>query len=181
MCVCVLRKAKTIEENAGSGDVPSVLRNDGSKQSSDDSNNSGRIVVKRVEEDNSSNRPETASGGERVVEKGQGETGFKTGSPPVPSRVSKKTAVGRPANKHEDGYKKAIVEVFDRVNTPETLTASAAISGDTNTAFSVLPDSENACECPDCRAKLTKKLSTSKPLRPFAIVFFRIYYLNEKT
>lgn len=148
--------------------MPSV-RKDGTKQLNDDK--TGRVEATKVEEeDNSSNREQTIND-ERVIGKEREKTEITVRSPSAPSKVSKKTDVDRSVSVYEGEYKKAIVEVFDRVNTPEL--ASAAIS-DEQTAFSVLPDNEKVCECPDCRTKPMKKSSTSE--RFYNINFFKFFY-----
>jgi len=148
------------------------VRDDGAKQQFDDDKSGGRVAATRIEEDDRSNRAkrrtvDNAEIGVIGTERGGGDAEFTVGSgpPPAPSKaeIDKKTDVGRStASTREGGYNKAIVEVFDRVNTPELLSSTAAIGGEPTTAFSVLPDSEKPCECPDCRTKPTKKSSTSK-------------------
>lgn len=167
-----LREPKTAKVNADGRGVPSSVRSDGAKQFDDE--NSGRIVATRVEEDDRSNRAEETTIDNVEVgvvgkERG-GDAGFTVGSPPAPSKaIAKKADVGRStASTHEAGQNKAIVEVFDRVNTPELLSSSAAIGGEQTAAFSVLPDGEKPCECPDCRTKPTKKPSTSSKSRRLA-------------
>lgn len=86
------------------------------------------------------------------------------------SNVDGKTLTGRSNNC------KAIVEVLDRVDTPQLSATSATVvsgtGGDRNadesagkpTAFSVLPtggrDDDRACECPNCRKKPSRTNSS---------------------
>ncbi|VVC29519.1 Hypothetical protein CINCED_3A023948 [Cinara cedri] len=88
------------------------------------------------------------------------------------SNVDGKTSTGRSINC------KAIVEVLDRVNTPQlTPVMVGGAAGDRNTeeiagkltAFSVLPtegrDDDRTCECPNCRKKSLQSISKKNKSR----------------
>lgn len=77
------------------------------------------------------------------------------------SRDGGKTPTGQSKNGN-----RAIVEVLDRVHTPQPSSNLAAAGGGyaDGTAFSVLPDDEKsverACACPECRKKIPRSSSS---------------------
>lgn len=81
-------------------------------------------------------------------------------------REGGKTPTGQLPKKSNVGDR-AIVQVLDRVNTPPTESQFASAADGYNsvastTAFSVLPDAERSCKCPECREKFPRS-SLSKP------------------
>lgn len=86
------------------------------------------------------------------------------------SYVDGKTLTSRPNN-----CRRAIVEVLDRVDTPQMSSASAMVDDGVNrnaeesavsrpTAFSIIPtggrDDDRTCECPNCRKKPSRSTSS---------------------
>lgn len=97
------------------------------------------------------------------------KTANKRGPPTTKSGASNKNGV-EPSTSNEGGKSanfgtRAIVEVLDRVDTPQPALTSATVDIGETTAFSVLPDEgqhddEKFCECPSCQKKPSRSSSS---------------------